>query len=50
MLWLLGFRNRLSVLMNWVWSYFTYDRSVKIIIDPTVRRETVEPAAEEIAV
>ncbi|OQY84205.1 MAG: hypothetical protein B6D42_05845 [Anaerolineae bacterium UTCFX5] len=50
LLWLLGFRNRLSVLMNWVWSYFTYDRSVKIIIDPTVRRETVEPAAEEIAV
>lgn len=50
LLWLLGFRNRLSVLMNWVWSYFTYDRSVKIIIDPAVRRETVEPAAEEIAV
>jgi len=30
---LLGFRNRLTVLVNWVWSYFTYDRSVRIILE-----------------
>lgn len=30
---LLGFRNRLNVLINWVWNYFTYDRSVRIILE-----------------
>lgn len=30
---LLGFRNRLSVFLNWVWNYFTYDRSVRIILE-----------------
>lgn len=29
---LLGFRNRLSVFLKWVWNYFTYDRSVRIIL------------------
>lgn len=29
---LLGFRNRLNVFVNWVWNYFTYDRSVRIIL------------------
>lgn len=29
---LLGFRNRLSVFVNWMWNYFTYDRSVRIIL------------------
>ncbi|HRW05650.1 MAG TPA: NAD(P)/FAD-dependent oxidoreductase [Caldilineaceae bacterium] len=28
---LLGFRNRLNVLINWAWNYLTYDRSVRII-------------------
>lgn len=30
---LMGFRNQLNVLVNWVWNYFTYDRSVRIILD-----------------
>ena len=30
---LLGFRNRLSVFLSWVWNYFTYDRSVRIILN-----------------
>jgi NADH dehydrogenase len=29
---LIGFRNRVSVLIQWVWSYFTYVRSVMLII------------------
>lgn len=29
---LLGFRNRLSVFINWVWNYVTYDRSVRIVM------------------
>lgn len=33
LLWLMGFRNQLNVLVNWVWNYFTYDRSVRIILE-----------------
>lgn len=32
---LLGFRNRTVVFINWVWNYFTYDRSVRLILDQT---------------
>jgi NADH:ubiquinone reductase (H+-translocating) len=35
---LLGFRNRLNVFINWVWNYLTYDRSVRIILQPDARR------------
>lgn len=28
---LVGFRNRLAVLFDWTWSYFSYDRSVRLI-------------------
>jgi NADH dehydrogenase len=30
---LIGFRNKVSVLINWVWNYLTFDRSVRIILD-----------------
>jgi hypothetical protein len=29
----MGFRNQLNVLINWIWNYFTYDHSVRIILD-----------------
>lgn len=29
---LMGFRNRVSAFLNWMWNYFTYDRSVRIIV------------------
>jgi NADH dehydrogenase len=29
---LIGFRNRLVVLVNWAWNYFTYDRGLRAII------------------
>jgi NADH dehydrogenase len=31
LLYLIGFRNRLIVLTNWAYNYFTYDRGVRII-------------------
>jgi len=31
---LVGFRNRLSVFINWTWSYFTWDRSARLILEP----------------
>lgn len=37
---LMGFRNRLNVLINWVWNYFTYDRSARLILEPDVQKET----------
>ena len=30
---LIGFRNRLTVLMNWAWSYWTYQRHARIIFE-----------------
>ncbi len=30
---LLGFRNQMNVLINWIWNYFTFDRSVRIILE-----------------
>ncbi|MEO1655154.1 MAG: NAD(P)/FAD-dependent oxidoreductase, partial [Bacteroidota bacterium] len=33
---LVGFRNRILVFINWVWSYFSYDKSNRLIIDPKV--------------
>jgi NADH dehydrogenase len=29
---LIGFRNKALVLVNWIWSYFTYDRGVRLIV------------------
>ena len=29
---LIGFRNRLVVLVNWAWNYLTYDRGLRAII------------------
>lgn len=31
-LYLVGFRNRLITLNNWVWNYFTYDKGTRLII------------------
>jgi NADH dehydrogenase len=31
---LIGFRNRLVVLVNWVWNYFTWDRGNRVVIPP----------------
>jgi NADH dehydrogenase len=40
---LLGFRNRLTVFISWVWNYLTFDRSVRIILQP---RSAPQPDAE----
>lgn len=29
---IIGFRNRVVILFNWVWNYFTYDRSIRLIM------------------
>ena len=34
LMYLVGFRNRLNVFVNWMWNYFTYDRSPRLILGP----------------
>ena len=31
---LVGPRNRASVLLNWAWNYFTWDRGPRLILEP----------------
>jgi NADH:ubiquinone reductase (H+-translocating) len=33
LLWLVGFRNRVSVLLNWSWNYLTYDHANRVLVD-----------------
>jgi NADH dehydrogenase len=34
LLYLVGFRNRLNVLVNWSWNYLTWDRGARLIVRP----------------
>jgi NADH:quinone reductase (non-electrogenic) len=40
---IIGFRSRVAVLVNWIWSYLTYDRHARIIVavEPS-RQQTLE--------
>ncbi|MEL7533396.1 MAG: NAD(P)/FAD-dependent oxidoreductase [Bacteroidota bacterium] len=42
LLYMIGFRNKLVVFVNWVWSYFTYDKGTRVIIRPFKSRKTKE--------
>jgi NADH dehydrogenase len=47
---LIGFRNRLVVLIDWAWSYWTYQRSARIIVaaegtDDGSQPEAIAPSA-----
>ena len=38
---LIGFRNRLAVMINWMWAYTTYDRAARVVVgDTSVRDES----------
>lgn len=39
---ILGIRNKLNVLLNWVWSYFTYDQSLRLIVYAHIVKEVIE--------
>ena len=36
---IVGFRNRIIVLINWMWNYFSYDRAIRLIIRPFKKSE-----------
>jgi NADH dehydrogenase len=51
---LIGFRNRLAVMFDWAWSYFTYNRSARLItgesnIVPMNALEHMEEASQHVA-
>jgi NADH dehydrogenase len=35
---LVGYRNRVIVFVNWMWSYINYDSAIRLIIRPFIRR------------
>jgi NADH dehydrogenase len=39
---LLGAKNKFFVFVNWVWNYFTYDQSLRLIIKPRVPKRSME--------
>lgn len=41
---IIGFRNRLVVLSNWIWNYFTYDRGTRLIIRTFYRKKDYKPS------
>ncbi len=47
LMYLIGFRNKLVVLNNWIWNYFTYDRGIRLIIRPFDREEKLKQQAAE---
>jgi NADH:ubiquinone reductase (H+-translocating) len=46
---LIGFRNRLSVLINWAWAYFSYERHARVIYNSSAELEVdkIKDASEE---
>lgn len=37
---IIGIKNRLLILINWVWQYLTYDQSLRLIIEPASKNKT----------
>ena len=35
---IVGVKNRLFILINWMWSYVTYDQSLRILIKPEIKK------------
>ncbi|WP_423149391.1 NAD(P)/FAD-dependent oxidoreductase [Rubrolithibacter danxiaensis] len=44
---LVGFRNKLVVFVNWVWSYFSYDRGTRLIIRRFSRESMTEDTSSK---
>lgn len=44
---ILGVRNKINVLLNWVWSYLTYDQSLRLIVYAQKAKEVREREERE---
>jgi NADH:ubiquinone reductase (H+-translocating) len=41
---LIGFRNRLMVMLDWAWAYWTYERSARVVAEPPSEAAESPPA------
>ena len=39
---IIGIKNRLFILINWIWQYITYDQSLRLIIRPSVKNSEIK--------
>lgn len=39
---IIGIKNRLFVLINWMWQYITYDQSLRLIIRPSDKKKEIK--------
>jgi NADH dehydrogenase len=44
---ILGVKNKVVVLLNWGWNYFTYNQSLRMIIYARKAKEVIEREAKE---
>lgn len=44
---ILGVRNKINVLLNWMWSYLTYDRSFRLIVYARKAKEVIDREKRE---
>lgn len=45
---IVGVKNRLVIFINWMWSYLTYDQSLRLIIKPKVPDVSLEAAKQKL--
>lgn len=50
LLFLVGFRNKMVVLINWVWNYFSYDRGTRLIIRPYRKNKIIKEEEMELSI
>jgi NADH dehydrogenase len=43
---LIGFRNRIVVLVQWAWAYFSYQRAIRLITDPCAEQSAATPTEQ----
>ncbi len=46
LVYLIGVRNRVSVVLNWAWNYLTWDRGPRLILRPEVLPHTPHPLSD----
>jgi NADH dehydrogenase len=46
---LVGFKNRLFVVLQWAWSYLRYGRGARLIVSREWRRDSIEPSSGPVA-
>ncbi|AKJ30018.1 NAD(P)/FAD-dependent oxidoreductase [Caldimonas brevitalea] len=43
---LIGFRNRLMVMTDWAWAYFTFQRNARVVVETRPKPPAAEPGLE----